>query len=194
MERFRKKPKLDRKTERAVAAQLGKHVPPEAGIILLAFTTAACAAPVLLGLRLWNEIPLAMETGLVNFSGEPDLLPRWALVFLVPGLFLALNAINHLQLRKFQRQEKVPPRHTLFMGRWGFPIIGLAVCSWLIPNAAGRENMIIPADAAWLLGLGVMFYGGKLLVENRPMKNTALLILSAGLLAVCGASVFLPLM
>lgn len=158
-----KQTKEQRELEKQSAAVLGRHVSGEKGTLLLIFTALACLAPVALGLRLWNDIPLIVESGLVGPNGEDDSLPRWALVFLMPGIFCTLDVINHVELRRFQRQQKVPPRYTRLMGRWGFPIVGLALCSWTIPSGAGQGALTGTLLPLWAVGLALMFAGGHFL-------------------------------
>ena len=158
----RNKNKLDPRTEAELARKMGKQVTREKALFLLIFSALACLVPILLGLRLWDSIPEFIETGLVRANDEPDPMPRWALVFVVPGLFFLLDVINHWQLRRFQRLNRMPPRHTLLLGRWGFPLVVLLACAWFIPSAAGRtdlSNYLIPL---WALGWAVMMLGGTL--------------------------------
>lgn len=161
-----------RELEKASAAILGHHVSEEKGSILLAYTVLACIVPMALGLRLWRDIPLVVETGLAGPGGQDDSLPRWALVFLLPGIFLALNVINHLQLRRFQRMETVPPRHMRLMGRWGFPLVELLLCAWAIPAGAGQAALTGTLLPLWLAGLALQFAGGCLLDCPRGARFT----------------------
>ncbi len=162
--------KEQRELEQKSAALLGQHVSAEKGSVLLVYTALACLAPMALGLRLWQDIPTVVETGLVGLNGQDDSMPRWALVFLLPGLFLALDVINHVQLRRFQRMEKVPPRYTRLMGRWGFPLAGLLLCAWAIPSGAGRSELIGALLPLWLAGLALMVAGGQLLECRRGAR------------------------
>ncbi len=152
-----------RELERKSAEILGRHVSAEKGTLLLVYTALACLAPTALGLRLWQDIPPVVQTGLVGLSGQDDPLPRWGLVFLLPGIFLALDVINHLQLRRFQRLEKVPPRHMRLMGRWGFPLVELPLCAWAIPGGAARPELTGTLLPLWLAGLALMLAGGHFL-------------------------------
>ncbi len=161
-----------RELEKRSAAVLGHHVSEEKGSILLAYTALAGLAPAALGFRLWQDIPLVVQTGLAGPGGQDDSLPRWALVFLLPGIFLALNVINHLQLRRFQRMETVPPRHMRLMGRWGFPLVGLALCAWAIPSGAGRAALTGTLLLLWLAGLALMYAGGYFLDCPRGARFT----------------------
>ncbi len=161
-----------RELEIRSAAILGRHVSAEKGSLLLAFTALACLAPMALGLRLWQKIPLLVATGLVGPDGQDDPLPRWALVFLLPGVFLLLDLINHIQLRRFQRAEKVPPRHTRLMGRWGFPLVGLLLCAWAIPSGAGQPELTGTLLPLWLAGLTLMCAGGHFLDCPRDARFT----------------------
>ena len=167
-----KQTKEQRELEKQSAAVLGRHVSEEKGTLLLVFTALACLAPVALGLRLWNDIPLIVETGLIGLNGEDDSMPRWAFVFLLPGLFCALDIINHVQLRRFQQREKVPPRYTRLMGRWGFPIVGLALCAWAIPSGAGQGVLAGTLLPLWGVGLLLMFAGGHFIDCPRDARFT----------------------
>ena len=151
-----------RRLEADLSDVLGRHVSERKGQLLLFFTALVCMIPTALGLRLWNSIPAIIETGLVGPGGEDDSLPRWALVFLIPGLFCLLNVINHLQLRRFQTLRRVPPRHTRLLGRWGFPLVDLLLCAWMIPASAARRELTGPTAALWVLGWAVMVLGGAL--------------------------------
>ena len=155
--------KEQRELERQSAALLGHHVPEGKGRLLLLFTALACLAPCALGVRLWEKSPPIVETGLIGLNGEDDSLPRWALVFLLPGLFFALDVINHVQLRRFQRLERVPPRYTRLMGRWGFPLVGRALCAWAIPSGAGEGALAGTLFPLWGAGLLLMLAGGHFL-------------------------------
>ena len=159
-----------RELERRSAAILGHHVSAEKGTALLAYTALACLAPAALGLRLWREIPLVVQTGLVGLNGQDDSLPRWALVVLLPGFFLLLDVINHVQLRRFQRMEKVPPRQTRLMGRWGFPLVALLLCAWAIPAGAGRPDVTLTLLPLGGAGLLVMIAGGHFLDCPRDAR------------------------
>ena len=159
-----------RELEKQSAAVLGHHVSGEKGALLLFFTVLACLAPVALGLRLWNDIPLIVETGLVGVNGEDDPMPRWALVFLLPGLFCTLDIINHVQLHRFQKTERVPPRYTRLMGRWGFPIVGLAFCAWAIPSGTGQGALTGTLLPLWSVGLLLMIAGGHFLDCPREAR------------------------
>lgn len=161
-----------RELERMSAALLGRHVSAEKGRLLLAYTALACLAPAALGLRLWRDIPLIVETGLIGPNGQDDSLPRWGLVFLLPGIFLLLDLINHIQLRRFQRMETVPPRYTRLMGRWGFPLVELALCAWAIPRGAGQPELTGMLLPLWLAGFALMAAGGFLFDCPRGERFT----------------------
>lgn len=170
MRKKQQQTKEQRELERQSAAVLGRHVSGEKGTLLLVFTALACLAPMALGLRMWNSIPEIVPTGLTNMNGEDDPMPRWALVFLLPGLFLTLDIINHVQLRRFQTMERVPPRYTRLMGRWGFPLAGLLICAWAIPSGAAQGGMTPTLLALWGAGLLVMLAGGHFLDCPRDAR------------------------
>ena len=153
---------LDPQTEAELARELGRHVSTQKAWLTLAFSVLACLVPILLGLRLWDSIPELVETGLVKANGEADPMPRWVLVYILPGLFCLLDIINHQQLYRFQRLGRIPPQHTLLVGRWGFPLLGLLFCAGFIPAAAGRNELIVPLILVWVLGWALMLFGASL--------------------------------
>ena len=52
----------------------GKHVSREKGRALLAATMLACALPMLLGIRLWDQIPEIVPSGLIGVDGQDALV------------------------------------------------------------------------------------------------------------------------
>ena len=76
---------------------LGKHVTPAKAVAVLLFSLLTAVSPMLLGLRLWTQIPSIVETGLIGPGGKDDSLPRAVLVFGIPGLMCVLNLICHGQ-------------------------------------------------------------------------------------------------
>lgn len=204
MRKKKQKLSLDPQQEADAAQMLGLHVSESKAWLLLACTALACLVPTALGLRLWNSIPELVETGLVNADGSDDSLPRWAAVYLVPGLFCLLNVINHLQLRRFQMRGKVPPRHTRLLGRWGFPLVGLLFCAWLLPAAAGRTELTGTLMLFWTVGWAVMLLGGSLwdcppdsrlglllpvsLAGGAARRTASVAALTAGLALLLGAA------
>lgn len=79
-----------------------------------------------------------VTTGLVGINGEDDSLPRWAVVFLIPGLMCLLNVIVHGQLMLHQSKMKIPPKQIRVVGRWGVPIVGTFLSAGMIQYAAGE--------------------------------------------------------
>ena len=116
---------ISRQAEIEGARLFGKHVSKTKGRLLLAVTLAACALPVILGVRLWEEIPEIVPTGLIGADGKDDSLPRAAVVFGLPGLMCLLDLLAHIQLLVNQRRMTVPKPHVRLVGRWGFPIISV---------------------------------------------------------------------
>ena len=53
----KKKTGIDRELEIQSAVMFGKHVSKEKGRVLMIATLLACAAPMLLGARMWSLIP-----------------------------------------------------------------------------------------------------------------------------------------
>lgn len=153
---------IDRETEIQGAKMFGKHVSREKGRLLLVMTLLACAAPLLLGLRLWDQIPEIYETGLIGANGEDDSLPRWAIVFAIPGLMCLLNFLCHNQLRMSQKKMVLPKAHFRLVGRWGFPIISVLFAGGLIREAAGLQALAMTFLTPCILGLGLMMLGGHM--------------------------------
>ena len=162
MSKKQKKSVFNRETEIQGAKLFGKHVSKEKGRILLIMTLLACAAPVLGGLRLWDQIPELYETGLVGANGEDDSLPRWAIVYAIPALMCLLNFLCHNQLRMCQEKMVLPKAHFNLVGRWGFPIISVLFAGGLIREAAGLKVMDLTFLAPCLLGLLLMILGGHM--------------------------------
>lgn len=151
--------------EREASRYFGKHVTGTKALVVLVFSLLTAAAPILLGLQLWEQIPVVVETGLIGPGGKDDSLSRTVLVFGIPGLMCVLNLICHAQLWLHQRAGKVPPAPIRLLGRWGIPIISVLLCSFLIARAAGAETGLafyLPClSALLLLLLGAHFFDCK---------------------------------
>ena len=180
----KRKPKTpeDKEQEAKAAELFGRHVTTEKFVLMLVFSALVCMVPVIVGLRLWNTIPELIATGLTRANGEDDPLPRWMLVYLVPGLFCLLDVINNVQFLRFQKMKRLPPRHTVFMGRWGFPLISLVVCGWAIPWGAGLSGMTTTLLVWWLIAWAIMVLGAEWWDCPRDSK------LAIRFLAVCRES------
>lgn len=170
-----------RQAEIESARLFGKHVSREKGTALLAVTLMTCALPMLLGIRLWNNIPEIVPTGLITADGADDSLPRTAVVFVLPGLMCLLNLITHVQLMLHQRRMTLPKAHIRLMGRWGFPSLSLFLCGGVIFKSAGTgfspQFLIL-----CVLGVGLMLLGAYL----WDRRFTGPLLLMAGFLASAG--------
>ena len=161
MSNRKKKETLPRDLEIRGAELYGKHLSPEKQRALLIVTLAACALPMILGVRYWDQIPEIVETGLIGPGGKDDSLPRWAVVFALPGLMCLLEAIAHFMLLQYQKRMKIPPAFNRAMGRWGFPTISLLFCSGAILETSGQGlswNFYTPC----LLGLVLMLLGSHM--------------------------------
>ena len=160
---------MTRKQEREASRLLGRHVSPEKALAAILATSLCCLLPILLGLRLWEQIPPIVETGLVDLSGQDDSMPRPVLVFAVPGLGFVLNAIVHGQLWLHQKAEKIPPTPSRLLGRWTIPPLSLLLSSFWILGAASQ-----PRDAAFflpcLLGLALLLLGGHFFDCDRDAR------------------------
>lgn len=150
---------MTREMEIEGAKIFGKHVSKEKALVLLVVTMLACAMPIQIGIRLWEQIPEIVETGLIGVNGEDDSLPRWAVVFLVPGLMCLLNLICHGQLWFNQKRMTLPSAAVRLVGRWGFPIISVLFCSGLMFESAG-SSLTLPFITPCVLGLVLLLLGG----------------------------------
>lgn len=109
-----------------------------------------------------GEDPADGHTGLVGSTAEDDSLPRWAVVFLIPGLMCLLNVIVHGQLMLHQSKMKIPPKQIRVVGRWGIPIVGTFLSAGMIQYAAGEAVLPLPFTASCILCLAMMLLGGHL--------------------------------
>ena len=153
---------LTRKQEQAASLRFGQHVSPRKALLTALGTTLCCALPMLLGLRLWGQIPAIVETGLIGPGGVDDSMPRAVLVFAVPGLGCVLNGITHAQLWLHQRAQKVPPTPIRVLGRWTLAPITVLLSSLWILHAAG-ETMDLRFLLPCVLGLLLLILGGRFL-------------------------------
>ena len=152
---------LSRSDEIRAASFFGKHVSKEKAIILFVVTSLISAAPIFLGLRLKSGIPEIITTGLTDLAGNDDSLPRWAFIYMIPGLFFVLNAICHVQLYIHQRLSKLPPAPVRLLGRWIIPVIGFLFCVWAMPRVAG-QSMPGGFKTACITGMILIYAGGYL--------------------------------
>lgn len=143
------------------AKKFGKHVSPEKQRLLLAVTLLACAMPVVLGNRLWDQIPEWVLSGLTNQAGKDDSIPRWMVAVGLPALMCLLEGIAHFMLRMYQKQMTLPPRFNRLMGRWSFPVISVLFCGMFILKSAG-EPVSLAFAVPCLLGLALLMLGAHL--------------------------------
>lgn len=165
----KKLPGMTREMEMESARMFGKHVTKEKAILLLVVTMLACAMPIQVGIRLWDQIPEIVETGLIGMDGKDDSLPRAAVVFLVPGLMCLLNLICHGQLWFNQKRMTLPNTPVRVLGRWGFPVISALFCSGLMLESAG-SGLTLPFLAPCVLGLVLLMLGGHMWDCPRDSK------------------------
>nr|WP_326126035.1 hypothetical protein [uncultured Oscillibacter sp.] len=200
-----------RQAEMEGARLFGRHVSRTKGRLLLAVTLVCCALPVILGLRLWGEIPEIVETGLIGADGKDDSLPRAAVVFALPGLMCVLDLLAHYQLLVNQRRMTVPKPYVRLVGRWGFPIISVLFCGGMMLQSAGRAwdlSFVAPC----VLGLLLLLLGSHMwdcprdsrvslgfALAGRPGADwdgvhhlTGGAWLAAGLLAIAGTMAGVP--
>ena len=132
----KKRQVMDRQAEMEAARLFGKHVTRDKAILLAVVTTVACALPAVLGLRLWEQMPPIVPTGLILSDGRDDSLPRYMVVFGLPGLMCVLNGICHAQLWINQKRVTVPKTPVRLVGRWGFPVLSVLFCGGMMFQAA----------------------------------------------------------
>lgn len=157
----KKNPGMTREMEMESARMFGKHVTKEKALLLFVVTMIACAMPMQVGVRLWDQIPEIVETGLIGMDGKDDSLPRAAVVFLVPGLMCLLNLICHGQLWFNQKRMTLPNTPVRLVGRWGFPVISVLFCSGLMLESAGG-SLTLTFLTPCVLGLVLLMLGGHM--------------------------------
>ena len=149
----------ERELDAQSAKLFGKHVSKEKARLLLVAAMLACAAPMVLGARMWERIPEIVPSGLIGSNGEDDSIPRWMVAFGLPGLMCLLNLLSHFQLRQHQKRMALPPVHVRLMGRWGFPILSSIFCSGFIRQSVGEQALPVTFLAPCILGLLLMLLG-----------------------------------
>ena len=158
----KKKTAEQRELDAQGAKMFGKHVSGEKARVLLAATLLACAAPMILGARMWGRIPELVPSGLIGTNGKDDSIPRWMVAFGLPGLMCLLDFLAHFQLRQNQKRMTVPPAHVRLVGRWGFPIISVLFCSGMIRQSVGAQPLPVVFLAPCVLGLLLMLLGAHM--------------------------------
>lgn len=158
----KKKNALTREQEIAASKFFGRHTTQPKAVLLFICAVILAACPMLMGMRLYDRIPEIVETGLVSITGEDDSLPRWGLVYLLPGIFTIATTICHAQLWICQRLQKLPPAPVRLLGRWTVAIISAFFSSWAISRGADVQLSamfyVYLAFACLLLVLGGHFY------------------------------------
>lgn len=158
----KKKTAEERALEAQGASLFGKHVSEEKGRVLLIATLLACAAPMILGARMWSRIPEIVPSGLIGANGEDDSIPRWMVALGLPALMCLLDFLAHFQLRSHQKRMTVPPAYVRLVGRWGFPIISVLFCSGMIRQSVGAEPLPVGFLAPCVLGLLLLLLGSHM--------------------------------
>jgi len=155
--------------EAEAAVLFGKHVSAEKRRLLLWVTLIASALPMLLGVRLWDQIPAMVPSGLIGSSGTDDSLPRAVVAFGMPGLMCLMDLIAHFMLQFNQRRMTVPPAASRLVGRWGFPIISVLFCSGMTLQAAGGD-LTLPFVTPCILGMALVLLGAHMWDCPRDAK------------------------
>lgn len=169
----KKKTGIDRELEIQSAVMFGKHVSEQKGRVLMAATLLACAAPMLLGARMWSLIPEIVESGLIGMDGKDDSIPRWMVAFGLSGLMCILDLIAHGQLLYNQKKMTLPAAHVRLMGRWGFPILSVFFCSGMILQSVGQPPLQMLFVTPCILGLMLMMLGAHMF--DCPENSTVAL-------------------
>lgn len=154
----KKKTAQEREVEIQSAKLFGKHVSREKAIVLYVVTMLCCAMPALMGIRLWDQIPEIVPTGLIGANGEDDSLPRAVVAFGLPAFMCLMNTICHGQLWFNQKKMTLPSNAVRLVGRWGFPIISSLFCSGMILEATG-EKLTLPFVTPCVLSLVLLMLG-----------------------------------
>ncbi len=169
MSSHKKKAALSREDEITGAKIFGKHASPEKRRALLAVTLITCAMPMLLGWRLWGEIPRVVETGLIGPGGKDDSLPRWMVAFGMPAFMCLMDAICHMQLHLNQKNMTIPKTPVRLLGRWGFPVLSVIFCSALILHSAGAPALQLSFVTPCVLGVLLLLLGSHMF--DCPMNG-----------------------
>ena len=153
---------MTREQERQASRLFGQHVSGAKALALCLAALLTSAAPMLLGLRLWADIPPLVQTGFVSTEGVDDSMPRAVLVFGVPGLFCVLTLICHAQLWLHQQAQKLPPMSVRMLGRWTMAAFSVLLAAFWLQRAAGKSAgaaFFVPCLLALLLLLlGAHFF------------------------------------
>ena len=158
----KQKTAAERELDAQSAKLFGKHASAEKRKLLFAAATLACAAPMILGARMWNRIPEIVASGLIGTNGQDDSIPRWMVAFGLPGLMCLLNLLSHFQLHQHQKRMVLPPVHVRLMGRWGFSILSAVFCSGFIRQSVGLQPLPAGFLAPCVLGLLLMLLGAHM--------------------------------
>jgi uncharacterized membrane protein len=151
----------EREAEIAGAKLFGKQVSKEKARALLIVTLIACALPMILGARLWNDIPETVPSGLIGSNGKDDSIPRWVVAYGLPGFMCLMDLIAHGQLMMNQKHMTIPKPAVRLMGRWGFCVISVLFCSGMIFQSSGGD-LTLPFVTPCVLGLLLMMLGGHM--------------------------------
>lgn len=173
MSRRKEKSAEAKRLEREAAEIWGRHVSKEKGYALLCAATVACALPMLLGLRLWDQVPEIVQSGLIGLDGKDDVLPRWVVCLGLPGLMSVLNIITHGQLLFNQKRGTMPPKAARLLGRWGFPVISVIFCSGVILEHAAGTALPVTFVTPCVLGFALMLLGAHM-IDCPPDARIAL--------------------
>ena len=157
------KQKRKKKRPETPAAEIARSTPApgtEKERILLAVTVAACILPLIVGLRLWGQIPEHVSSGMTS---EPDeAIPRYVACIVFPLVMGLLQLLAHSTLRYNNRQAgAMPATFRLAVAHWGFPVISVIFVSGYILQCAGQELTSIFLLGT-LVGLGMLVMGSVL--------------------------------
>ena len=96
-------------------------------------------------------------------------MPRYIVVYGLPGLMCILNVICHAQLRLNQKRLTLPKAPVRLLGRWGFPVLSVIFCSGMIFQAADRSLSILFITPC-VLGMALLYLGAHMWDCPRSAK------------------------
>ena len=188
MSNRKKKTEEERMIEAEGAKIFGKHVSKEKGRGLLVASLLACALPMVLGARMWDQIPEIVPSGLIGMDGKDDSIPRWMVAFGLPGLMCLLDLIAHIQLLINQKNMTLPFVTPCVLG---LALMMLGAHMWDCPKNAKlalrfggvEENdsawKALHRFAAWLwLAVGLLVIAGVMLTSSSTIATAVLIVLA----------------
>ena len=134
----------------------------------LILTTVMCLLPILLGLALYDQLPVLVPIHF-DMHGTPDnYAPKAMAVFGLPIFMAAMNAVLHLAMRKDQRTMEASPKVLIHLTGWIPAILSLILMPITLFMAMGVE---IPIVLIVSLLVGFVFVAvGNYLPKCQPNR------------------------